>query len=139
MTTSALAKPLEDAVNPYLKLLFGGSNVDTSLGRGAYKLERLMLTIALINRKVFSLLRMSHGTREQVDIALRLAIAQLLAADHDGRLPLVFDDAFTHADKDRLEKLKSLIYQASQSGLQILLLSCHPENYNGLSASEVNL
>jgi recombinational DNA repair ATPase RecF len=83
--------------------------------------------------------RLSHGTREQVALALRLAMAQLLAADHDGCLPLVLDDAFTHADKDRLEKLKSLLYQASQSGLQILLLSCHPENYSGLGASEAGL
>jgi uncharacterized protein YhaN len=63
-------------------------------------------------------------------------MAELLAADHDGCLPLVLDDAFTHADKDRREKLKSLLYQASESGLQILLLSCHPENYSGLGASE---
>jgi uncharacterized protein YhaN len=66
-------------------------------------------------------------------------MAELLAADHDGCLPVVLDDAFTHADKNRIEKLKSLLYRASQNGLQIILLSCHPENYSGLSASEVGL
>ena len=138
-TTSALAKPLEDAVNPYLKLLFGGSNAQLHWAEDGSKLERLKLDRTDKQKGLFTFENLSHGTREQVALALRLAIAQLLAADHDGCLPLVLDDAFTHADKDRLEKLKSLIYQASQSGLQILLLSCHPENYNGLSASEVNL
>jgi len=44
-----------------------------------------------------------------------------------------------HADKGRREKLKSLLYKASESNLQILLLSCHPENYSGLGATEVAL
>jgi hypothetical protein len=41
--------------------------------------------------------------------------------------------------QEEIEKLKSLLYQASQSGLQIVLLSCHPENYSGLGASEAGL
>ncbi|HAV12936.1 MAG TPA: hypothetical protein DCX06_05510 [Opitutae bacterium] len=138
-TTSALAKPLEDAVNPYLKLLVGGSAARLHWAEDGSQLESLELDRTDKKKGLFTFENLSHGTREQVALALRLAMAQLLAADHDGCLPLVLDDAFTHADKDRLEKLKSLIYQASQSGLQILLLSCHPENYNGLSASEVNL
>jgi hypothetical protein len=43
------------------------------------------------------------------------------------------------ADKEHLEKLKSLLYQASKNGLQILLLSCHPGNWSGLGASEAGL
>jgi len=32
-----------------------------------------------------------------------------------------------------------LLYQAGQNGLQIILLTCHPEDYSGLSASEAAL
>lgn len=138
-TTDALAKPLEDAVNPYLKLLFGGSRAQLFWAEDGSRLERFHLDRSDKQNGVFEFDKLSHGTREQVALALRLAMAQLLAADHDGCLPLVFDDAFTHADKDRIEKLKTILFQASQNGLQILLLSCHPENYNGLSANEAVL
>lgn len=138
-TTAALAKPLEDAVNPYLKLLFGGSRARLHWADDGSRIESFELDRTDKQNGLFEFQKLSHGTREQVALALRLAMAQLLAVDHDGCLPLVLDDAFTHADKDRLEKLKSLLYQASHAGLQILLLSCHPENYNGLSASEVSL
>jgi len=139
-TTAALAKPLEDAVAPYLRILFGECRprlhwADDGSGLESFELDRT-------NRRhgVHRFEQLSHGTREQVALALRLAMAELLAADHDGRLPLVLDDAFTHADPDRLEKLKSLLYRAGAGGnLQICLLTCHPESYSGLSAGEVGL
>lgn len=65
------------------------------------------------------------------------SVHELLAADHDDCLPIVLDDAFTHADQDRREKLKSMLFQASrpdEGGLQIILLSCHPENYSGFGS-----
>lgn len=138
-TTAALTQPLEDAVNPYLKLLFGGSRARLFWAADGSRLERFQLDRTDKQNGVFEFDKLSHGTREQVALALRLAMAQLLAADHDGCLPLVLDDAFTHADKDRIEKLKTILFQASQNGLQILLLSCHPENYSGLSANEAIL
>jgi len=138
-TTAALAKPLEDAVTPYLNLLFGGSRAQLHWAEDGSRLESFALDRTDKQKGLFSFGKLSHGTREQVALALRLAMAQLLAADHDDCLPLILDDAFTHADKNRIEKLKSLLYQASQNGLQIILLSCHPENYSGLSASEVAL
>ena len=139
-TTAALAKPLEDNVTPYLRLLFGGSRAQLSWSEDGSALESLTLDRSeRSGGSVYSFKQLSHGTREQVALALRLAMAQLLATDHDNCLPLVLDDAFTHADPERLEKLKSLLYRASESGLQIILLSCHPENYSGLSASEAPL
>lgn len=137
-TTAALTQPLENAVNPYLKLLFGDSRAHLHWSADGSHIESFELDRSDRQERVY-FEHLSHGTREQVALALRLAMAQLLAADHQGSLPVVLDDAFTHADKDRLEKLKSLLFQASQTGLQILLLSCHPENYSGLNAAEVHL
>jgi len=138
-TTEALAKPLEEAVDPYLKSLFGGSRARLHWAADGSRLESFELDRTDRQNGLYEFENLSHGTREQVALALRLAMAQLLAADHDGCLPLVLDDAFTHADKDRIEKLKTLLYQAAQQGLQIILLTCHPENYSGLSATEAAL
>ena len=138
-TTAALAKPLEDAVSPYLRLIFGGSRAQLQWSDDGSQLEGFRLDRTDKQQGLHSFEKLSHGTREQVALALRLAMAQLLAADHDNCLPIVLDDAFTNADKERIEKLKNLLFQASQKGLQIILLSCHPENYNGLSASETAL
>jgi len=138
-TTEALARPLEDKVRPYLQLLFGGSNPKLHWAEDGSCLESFELDRSQNRGGVHDFNSLSHGTREQVALALRLAMAELLATDHNDCLPIVLDDAFTNADSDRREKLKSLLYQASQSGLQIILLSCHPENYSGLSASEAGL
>jgi uncharacterized protein YhaN len=69
--------------------------------------------------------------REQMAGALRLAMAEVLLGAYDGSLPLVFDDAFTNTDRDRLPLLKQMLQRGMAQGVQILLLSCHPEDYRG--------
>ncbi|MCC5835715.1 MAG: SMC family ATPase [Opitutales bacterium] len=137
--SETLTKPLEDAVTPYLKYLFGGSCARIGWTPDGSRLESFELDRSDQSKGRFDFANLSHGTREQVALALRLAMAGLLAEDHDSCLPIVLDDAFTHADKERIEKLKTLLYQGGRKGLQIILLTCHPENYSGLSASEVSL
>jgi len=45
------------------------------------------------------------GAMEQVAPAVRLAIAELFASDHDGCLTEVFDAAFASSDPERLHAL----------------------------------
>lgn len=138
-TTAALARPLEEAVSPYLQLLFGGSQARLHWTEDGSRLESFEIDRTAASNGLHAFDQLSHGTREQVALALRLALAEILAADHDNCLPVILDDAFTHADQHRREKLKSLLYRASQNGLQICLLTCHPENYSGLGAKEIAL
>ena len=42
--------------------------------------------------------QLSGGMKEQLTAALRLSMADVLKSEHDGCLPLVFDDAFTNSD-----------------------------------------
>jgi DNA repair exonuclease SbcCD ATPase subunit len=135
-TTAALAKPLEDAVGPYLRSLFGGGRARLEWSEDGSRLVSFALDRSETGGGMFPFDKLSHGTREQVALTLRLATAQLLASDSEGTLPIVLDDAFTHADRERIDKLKTLLYRAAENGMQILLLSCHPENYSGLSARE---
>lgn len=80
---------------------------------------------------------LSGGTREQVAAAVRLAMAEILAADHGGCLPLVFDDAFAYADPERVESLQRMLDLAATRGLQVIVLTCTPRDYIALGAREI--
>lgn len=82
---------------------------------------------------------LSGGTREQVAAAVRLAIAELLAANHDGSLPVVFDDAFAYSDPDRVNTMQGMLDLGASRGLQVIVLSCNPSDYAGLGARSVTL
>ncbi|MCX5968095.1 MAG: AAA family ATPase [Cyanobacteria bacterium] len=83
--------------------------------------------------------QLSGGMREQLAAALRLAMADVLKGGHDGCLPLIFDDAFTNSDLERLDGLKGMLQEAVRGGLQLILLTCHPERYRDLDATAVDL
>jgi uncharacterized protein YhaN len=70
--------------------------------------------------------------REQLAAALRLALAEVLQPAYDHCLPLVFDDAFTNSDRQRLLGLQQMLKHGMAQGLQILLLTCQPEDYSAL-------
>ena len=71
--------------------------------------------------------------------AVRLAMAEILAADHDGCLPLVFDDAFAYTDPERVQFLQRMLDLAALRGLQVIVLTCTPDDYSGLGASEIRI
>ncbi|HKJ72191.1 MAG TPA: AAA family ATPase [Gammaproteobacteria bacterium] len=69
--------------------------------------------------------RLSRGTRDQVFLALRLAVADHLDAGSE-RLPLLLDEVFVHWDPQRQEAgLAGLKEMAGER--QVLLFTCHPE------------
>jgi uncharacterized protein YhaN len=69
--------------------------------------------------------RLSRGTREQVFLALRLAlVADLERAGI--RLPLIMDDALVNFDDERARfAAQTLVGFANERGRQMLVLSCH--------------
>ena len=69
--------------------------------------------------------RLSRGTREQVFLALRLAlVADLERAGI--RLPLIMDDALVNFDDERARfAAETLVGFANERGRQMLVLSCH--------------
>ena len=69
---------------------------------------------------------LSGGTKELLAAALRLAMAEVLAAAYDGALPVLFDDAFTNVDPSRWPALNAMLQRACKRGVQVLLLSCDP-------------
>lgn len=80
---------------------------------------------------------LSGGAREQLAILGRLAAASLV--DSVDGAPLVLDDAFGHADPERLERVAAVLNHAGRT-TQIIILTCHPERFRAVgSASTVRL
>lgn len=72
---------------------------------------------------------LSGGEREQIYLATRLALAELLARDE--RQLVVLDDVLTATDAGRLARILTILEETAQH-LQVLVLTCHPERYRGL-------
>ncbi|MDF1521986.1 MAG: hypothetical protein P1P87_04095, partial [Trueperaceae bacterium] len=64
--------------------------------------------------------QLSQGARDQLAVALRLAVADLLAADV--ALPLVFDDPFLNWDEDRSARLADALREFARER-QVLVLT----------------
>ena len=72
---------------------------------------------------------LSGGETEQLYLATRLALAEVLASKE--RQLVVMDDVLTATDAGRLTRVLSVLEDSAQR-LQILILTCHPERYRGL-------
>ncbi|MDE2822012.1 MAG: hypothetical protein OXK79_00725 [Chloroflexota bacterium] len=73
---------------------------------------------------------LSVGTREQIALVLRLAIAEALGAF------VVLDDQLTQTDDTRMEWTRRLLgHVAARS--QVIVLTCHPSDYGGGLANDV--
>lgn len=81
---------------------------------------------------------LSVGTREQLAVLVRLALAELLL-EREGDAPcLVLDDALVFADESRFETMKTILAKAAER-LQILILTCRPRDWLGLPGTVIRL
>lgn len=76
-----------------------------------------------------SLENLSGGEREQLYLATRLALADVLRRGE--KHLVVLDDVLTATDAGRLARVLNILEEAAQR-LQVLILTCHPERYRGL-------
>ena len=118
-TKELVVKPLTEAMRPYLKILFPDSEPIID--------ENFNLQNILRNGVLETFENLSMGTREQLAILIRLAYADLLA-ERGTPAMIVLDDALVNTDDDRREKMKQILYRASQK-YQIILLTCHGNSY----------
>jgi len=134
--TDRLTKPLADKVSGYLQCLFGpAAGVRVTLADGTFESLALIRPTA----DAFEFSALSVGTREQTAVAFRFAMAEILAEDHDGCLPVFLDDAFTNSDPARVAALQRMINLAADRGLQVIVLSCTPNDYAALGARTITL
>ena len=130
--------PLTSRVTDYLKLLYGPECVvDVRCDGGRF--QKLTVTRGSVGNVMFEFTQLSGGTQEQVSAAFRLAMAEILAVEHDGCLPVVFDDSFVSSDPGRMRNLQRMLDLAASRGLQVIVLSCDPGRYAALGAATVRL
>ena len=79
---------------------------------------------------------LSTGAREQFAAALRVTMAEVLAEAYDGSLPVLFDDAFANSDPERQAGVYRMLQKASEQGLQVILLTCDPEQSQDAAKAE---
>lgn len=139
-SAARLTQPLEEAASHYLQCMFGrDATVRLKWIAETRKFEGLEVSREGAGLSTFAFEALSGGAREQVGVALRLAMAEVLAAGHGGQLPVVLDDAFANSDPDRVKALQSMLDLAANRGLQIIVLTCNPSDYSTLGAREINL
>ena len=81
----------------------------------------------VVGGRATSVSQLSQGARDQLYLALRLAIADLLAADVP--LPFIFDDPFLNWDQDRLWRMRTTLTNM-EAERQVVLLSHRDEFSN---------
>ena len=124
--TQRLQAPLQKHLNRYLQLLFPQAqlNVDEHL------IPTQLLRQVNGTAECGDIAALSFGAREQMGLISRLAYADLL--QEAGRPTLIIlDDALVHSDQTRLAQMKRVLFDAAQRH-QILLFTCHPENWRDL-------
>ena len=130
----SLVQPLADRISDYLKCIFGpGAEVRVNLSDTGIE----GLDLIRPGDPSFNFTTLSGGAKEQVAAATRLAMAEILAADHDGCLPILFDDAFAYTDPERIHSLQRMLDLGALRGLQVIVLTCSPADYSAFGAGEI--
>ncbi|ASN06597.1 ATP-binding protein [Virgibacillus necropolis] len=88
------------------------------------------------NHLRYTVNELSQGTRDQLYIALRLAISEVMSKTHN--MPFIIDDAFVHFDDIRVEYMMDLIASISKKR-QVLLFTCKKGLIKDLTASNITV
>jgi uncharacterized protein YhaN len=112
----------------YLDRLTGGRyrRVWTPLGERVLRVEDA-------EGRALAVELLSRGTREQLFLSLRLALAAGYAR-RGAPLPLVLDDVLVNFDADRASAAATVLRDFAQAGHQLLVFTCH-EHIAGLFKS----
>jgi len=125
----AVGRPVEQAATRTLQRIVGGR-------LGTIKLGKCFEPASVLPRKTeesVSIDSVSGGEKEQIYLATRLALAEVLA--NGERQLVVLDDVLTATDPWRLGRVLRILEESSEK-LQIIMLTCHPERYGALKEAK---
>jgi len=107
------------AASEYLRVLTGGRmlRVWTPLGDRTLRVDQA-------DGRTLAVEALSRGTREQLFLSLRLALADWFAR-RGTRLPLILDDVLVNFDSQRAEAAARLLHRFAEDGHQLLVFTCH--------------
>jgi energy-coupling factor transporter ATP-binding protein EcfA2 len=120
-----LGGPIREWVVVRAREVLGDSYADVLLSSS--------LQLDLVSRRGLgepaSVADLSRGTRDVLGLLVRLAIAELVSKQE--RQLVVLDDVLVHADATRRRRLLKILQEAA-AGVQILICTCHADQYSGL-------
>lgn len=126
---TAIAEPVEKLATRTLQRIAGTSFEGISLAE-TFEPEGVQPRITEEN---ISVKELSGGEKEQIHLAVRLALADALCKEE--RQLVVLDDVLTATDTGRLVRILTILGEESER-LQIIVLTCHPERYRGIEEAE---
>lgn len=129
--TQRLQAPLQKHLDHYVQLLFPQAQLSVDENLVLSQLNRPDGVLG--SSSVSEVDALSFGAREQLGLISRLAYADLLSAAGKPTL-IMLDDALVHSDTQRLGQMKRILFDAAQRH-QILLFTCHPDNWRDLGVA----
>jgi DNA repair exonuclease SbcCD ATPase subunit len=126
---SSVSKPVEDEATKTLNFICGADLGRICLGDS---FEPSQIKPVSYDSNV-ELANLSGGEREQLYFSVRLALADVLAQKE--RQLVVLDDVLTATDAGRLTRVLNVLEEGAKN-LQIIVLTCHPERYQGLASAK---
>ena len=125
---ASVARPVQEAATRLLHRItgrrIGGIEIGENFAPSGIRPETVESPIDPVN--------LSGGEREQLYLATRLALAEVLAGTE--RQMVVLDDVLTATDTGRLARVMTILEESAEQ-LQLLVLTCHPERYRALSGA----
>ena len=128
-TRAAYFRPVAERLEPYFGLLFPGARVSFDDGFSVAGLLR--------DDRIEDLDALSHGTREQIGILVRLGFARLFA-DRGCDIPLILDDALVYSDDERIARAFAALRLAAEHH-QVIVLTCRADAFQPLGAKRVEI
>ena len=106
--------------------------------KGAYKDLRVSEDYNLVvkdtkSNKIMDASYLSSGTYDQIYLALRLGIIDIIFEDK--KVPIILDESFTQYDDNRLKTMLDIIYRRVYKN-QIILFTCQKREINILKDKE---
>lgn len=126
----AFIAPVTERLQPYMKYV---------LPHASLNLDAESLAINSLQRDGLEepFQALSVGTREQIAVLARLALAEILLED-DKPVAVILDDPLVNSDDERF-RLMSAALRGAAAKMQILILTCHEQRYQSLGATMVQL
>lgn len=118
-----LTRPVIKRVAAYLEPLFPGCTLSLS--------DNMEISGVLAGNVTDEFSDLSGGEKEQLSLAVRLALADVLRGD--GTLPLMLDDSLVNTDAERIQVVQQLLYRAARN-LQIIVFTCQGPLFDRLGA-----
>ena len=122
--------PLMERLAPYVEMVFPDAKLH--LNKDSLEIDKLHRENASESFDSLSI-----GTREQIAVLVRLAMADLLR-EQGKPVMLILDDPLVNSDDGRFDRMACALRRAAKH-LQILILTCHETRYKSLGANTIRL